>query len=844
MGRLGGLSSAIITDDSALGGGEIEKSLRFNDGENAYLTRTPSSTSNRRTFTFSCWVKRSNLGATSYHSMFAARETGTTNVDYFLWWNTDELCFTNYNSTNYDVRTTAKFRDPTSWYHLVLAVDSTQGTAANRVKMYVNGSEVTSYADSSYPSQNYDFEINRNVPQYIGWNTFNYMDGYMAEINFIDGLQLDASYFGFTEFQTGLWRPKGYFGSYNTNGFRLDFSDNSATTAITLGKDRSGQGNDYTPNNFLVSAGVSNDSLIDTPTNTFCTLNTLTKDSNTTLSDGNLQATGSAGNAYNTNTQGTFAESTGKWYYEVEFTSGAGLSAVGWCRTTLRPTDNPTTGGGIVYRPANGDYLDLAGNNPTTPPATSSGAGQIVQVAIDFDAGKIWFGSGGTYFNSGDPSAGTNAGMTFTGGTELLTPVVRTLGCTFKFNFGQRAFSYAAPTDFKTLCSNNIPINTPPIIRPQKHFGVITYSGNGSSPRRISGLEFAPDFVWLKNRNSTNWHRWQDSVNGPNNTLYSNSSNPQAPNESNGHVDAFTEDGFIVDDASGAAVNGGSNTFVAWCWKGGGTPTTTNSASVGSVPTAGSVKIDGANATSALAGTIYPNKMSVNTTAGFSISQYTGTGSSATLAHGLTKTPDITIVKDTGTGADWIVYTKVFDGSNDYIILNSNSAKGNSGLPGVTDTVFNWSGNSSYSNTSGRTYIMYNWTSIPGYSKIGRYSAGGGTDNAYVHTGFRPAFILLRPTSNFGGSDQNYSTWGLWDSTRSTSNVVTYAGMLTANMNSAEQVRGNGSNDGAIAAFDILSDGFKIRGSSYETGYNGQYFFMAFAEKPGNTPFDTEANAQ
>ena len=131
--------------------------------------------------------------------------------------------------------------------------------------------------------------------------------------------------------------------------------------------------------------------------------------------------------------------------------------------------------------------------------------------------------------------------MTFTGGAELLTPVVRTLGSTLKFNFGQRPFSYAVPTGFKSLCSNNVPINTPPIIRPQEHFGVITYSGNGSSPRRISGLEFAPDFVWLKNRNSTNWHRWQDSVNGANNTLYSNSSNPQAPNESNGHLDAFTE---------------------------------------------------------------------------------------------------------------------------------------------------------------------------------------------------------------------------------------------------------------------------------------------------------------
>ena len=347
----------------------------------------------------------------------------------------------------------------------------------------------------------------------------------------------------------------------------------------------------------------------------------------------------------------------------------------------------------------------------------------------------------------------------------------------------------------------------------------------------------------MKNRNSTNWHRWQDSVNGANNTLYSNSSNPQAPNESNGHLDAFTEDGFIVDDASGAAVNGSSNTFVAWCWKGGGAPTTTNSASVGSVPTAGSVKIDGANATSALAGTRYPNKMSVNTTAGFSVSQYTGTGSAFTLAHGLTKRPDLTIVKDTGTGQDWIVYTKAFDGSNDYLILNSNAAVSNSGLPGVTDTVFEWGGGSGYSNTNGRTYVMYNWTSIPGYSKIGYYGALGSTDGAYIELGFKPAFILIKPGGSFGGSDQNYSTWGLWDSTRSPSNVVTYAGMLTGNKNSAEQVRGNGSNDGALAAFDILGTGFKVRQLSYEVGYSGSYFYMAFAEQPGESPYHTDKNA-
>ena len=842
MGRLTSLPSAVITDDIALGGAVIEKSLRFNDGDNAYLETTFGSASNRRTFTFSCWAKRSNLGA---HSPFFSGTSGN-NFFKFQFRNDNRIEINSYEgSDSIQVITTSKFRDTTSWYHVVVACDTTQADSSNRVKIYINGTEETAFDTNTRPSQNHETAVNLAGAHRVGGRpgSSNYYDGYLAEVHFIDGQQLTPSSFGYTEFQTGIWRPKGYFGSYGANGFRLDFSDNSAASAATLGKDRSGQGNDFTPNNISVSAGTGNDSLIDVPTNTFCTLNSLTKDSNTTLSDGNLQAAGSAGDQYNTNTQGTFAESSGKWYYEVEFTSGGGVTAVGWCRTTLRNTDNPTTGGGILYRPANGDYLDLAGNNPSSKPTTSTG--QIVQVAIDFDAGKIWFGTAGTYHNSGNPSAGTNAAMTFTGGAELLTPCVRTLGSTLKFNFGQRAFSYAVPTGFKSLCSNNVPINTPPIIRPQEHFGVITYSGNGSSPRRISGLQFAPDFVWLKNRNSTNWHRWQDSVNGANNTLYSNSSNAQAPNESNGHLDAFTEDGFIVDDASGAAVNGSSNTFVAWCWKGGGAPTTTNSASVGSVPTAGSVKIDGANATSALAGTIYPNKMSVNTTAGFSISQYTATGSnSMTLAHGLTKRPDATIVKDTGTGADWIVYTKVFDGSNDYIILNSNSQSGNSGLSGVTDTLFEWGGGSGYSNTNGRTYIMYNWTSIPGYSKIGRYSAGGGTDNAYVHTGFRPAFILLRPTSNFGGSDQNYSTWGLWDSTRSTSNVVTYAGMLTANMNSPEQVRGNGANNGALDAFDILSDGFKIRGSSYEVGYNGTYFFMAFAEQPGNTPFDTETNAR
>ena len=150
-----------ISEDSALGGTVIEKSLRFNDGDNAYLSRTPSGVGNRRKWTFSCWFKRTDLLA--YHSLFGARQGGTNNVDYLVWWTDDTLAFTNYNSSNYKVRTAVKYRDTNSWYHIVLSVDSEQGTASNRVKMYVNGSQVTSFADVAYPSQNYDFEINRNV---------------------------------------------------------------------------------------------------------------------------------------------------------------------------------------------------------------------------------------------------------------------------------------------------------------------------------------------------------------------------------------------------------------------------------------------------------------------------------------------------------------------------------------------------------------------------------------------------------------------------------------------------------------------------------------------------------
>ena len=273
----------------------------------------------------------------------------------------------------------------------------------------------------------------------------------------IDGQAKAPTDFGYTESQTGIWRPKKYTGTFGTGGAHLEFKDSSSVAA--LGKDTSGNGNDFTPttNGFNVTAGTGNDSLIDTPSNNFCTLNGVNQDSNTTLSNGNLKAAGSSSTAYANHTHGTIAQSSGKWYYEVEYTSNAGgtnsdLPAIGWARTSLRPSDNPTVSGGLCYRPANADYIDLSGND-TSDDKPQTSTGNVIQVAIDLDAGKIWFGNGGTYFESGNPSTGANATITFTGGAEELTPFVRSLSSTFNFNFGQRQFSYTPPTGFNKLSS-------------------------------------------------------------------------------------------------------------------------------------------------------------------------------------------------------------------------------------------------------------------------------------------------------------------------------------------------------------------------------------------------------
>ena len=329
----------LASSAGAAGGYEIERSVRFNSADSAYLNRTPASSGDRRTFTISCWVKRSTLGA--YPVIFSGGQQ-SADVGY-LQMSFENDTFQVYISGGATFTDQAKYRDPSAWYSFILAVDTTAATASDRVKAYVNGTPV---AWNSPPTISQDFYTLVNKAgdvQQIGagknsvGTTNVFYDGYLADFYLIDGQALDPTDFG--EFDdNGVWQPIEYAGTYGTNGFHLPFNDNSSASA--LGTDDSGNGNDWTVNNLSVTAGIGNDSLRDSPTNgnpaddtgaggqvsgNYCTLNPLSKGAGT-LSNGNLNFDSS--NNQDETTTSTFFVSSGKWYWEATVGS-SGTEQVG-----------------------------------------------------------------------------------------------------------------------------------------------------------------------------------------------------------------------------------------------------------------------------------------------------------------------------------------------------------------------------------------------------------------------------------------------------------------------------------------------------------------------------------
>jgi len=750
-------------------GYQIERSLRFNSADSAYLNRTPASAGNRKTWTWSGWVKRSKLG--DENKTFTAGSSGTITYLQFQDNVTDGLTFARYTGTHtFRLSTTQVFRDSSAWYHITLAVDTTQATDTNRVKIYVNGTQITVFTTATYPAQNLDLEINNTNDHRIGGGTGNfsgsgYLDGYLTEINFIDGQALTPSSFGETDTITGVWKPKRYTGTYGTNGFYLKFADNSGTTSTTLGKDSSGNGNNWTPNNFSVTAGAGNDSMIDTPTpyadggngrGNYCTLNPLSSSSVATLSNGNLDVnTGTTGGGL---TLGTFAmPQSGKWYWEVTPTSiGSAACRIG-IANTLRDTN-------VEY------YND--GTKVVNGASTSYGASytdnDVIGIACDIGGNTVTFYKN----NSSQGSISFSSWSTVTV-FPMIADGSGSLGVTAIFNFGQRPFSYTVPAGFSALNTQNLP--EPSIKKPSSYMDTLLYTGNGSA-RSITGLGFSPDLVWIKERSGADNHRLVDAVRGATKELYSSLTNAEGT-DANG-LTAFNSDGFSLGTSNSYNENG--VTHVAWCWDESATP-------------------------------------------GFDIVTYTGNGGTQNISHNLGVAPKWIVIKARNSAQRWTVYHASIP--NSYIYLNETFAEqtgnanlrfgNNTSVVQPTSSVFTI-GNSVDVNNNTTDYVAYLWSEVAGFSKFGSYTGNGSTDGPFVFCNFRPRWVLIKSSSVSGES------WILEDSARDTYNPA--AKWLYPNYSDAES---NG------LTIDFLSNGFKprISGTSVNTS-SATYIFAAFAESP------------
>ena len=810
---------------TAAGGGggfypySIDQSIRCNRPDSAYVYRSPSSNGNRQTFTLSAWVKRADVSSGAF--IFGAGTSGSQYM--FLGFNNDGRLVTE-EATGGQVwlkRSTNLYRDVSAWYHVVMAVDTTDGTASNRIKLWVNNERITSFTSNTDPSQNTGTYWNGTTRHDVGGasagNSSLRFDGFIAEVHNIDGTALDPTSFG--ESKNGAWIPKRYDtadGAYGTNGFYLKFADNSTATA--LGTDSSGQGNNFSVTNFSTT-----DQMPDSPTNNFATMNALQLE-DVTLEDGNLlvRANGGTGTAGS-----TVSVSSGKWYFEAR-NDGAGAAnferMVGIMTSdAVVSTTSYSDVNKYVWWAQTGN---LRNNSNPSYGDTWTADGDIIGIALDLDNGAMWFSKNGTWQASATQSeieAGTTTNAAFTGLTGEYNFIISsgdTAGGStnplMQANFGQDStfggnisaggnaddsglgdFAYTVPSGFNCLALANLP---EPTIGPNSdtasddYFNTVLYTGDSDNDVTVTNT-FAADWVWLKIREtsgSTTQHFLQDIVRGfgGSKSLSSSSTGQE------GYTGSTQASQNIVTTSSSLRLVSAdfvenSKTYVAWTWKAGGTAVSNTSGSITS-------------------------SVSANQDAGFSIVTYAST--TGTVGHGLTQAPEAIIMKATNVSDQWTVGHKDLNGGsspwNYGIPLNSSaSIQTNSGFwnnTAPTSTVF-----SQGSWDSGYNKVAYCFHSVEGFSKVGNYVGNASSDGPFVYTGFRPAFVLLKVSSA-----SNY--WFTYDNKREGYNQENDT--LSPNVTDPE--------DNSYK-LDLVSNGFKIRGSNNAHNQSGQTFiYLAFAENP------------
>ena len=685
------------------------------------------------------------------------------------------------------------------WIHIAAVRNGTTFT------LYRNGVSVGSDTDSAAMSPEVG---NSGFGLIIGGSndTQHHLNGYMDEIRISD-----------TARYTGTFTPQTRGNPFEADANTLLLIHSDYTGG--LGADSSGNYNNFTATNL-----VATDQMVDTPTNNFSTMNPLSPQAHP-MSEGNLWVSTSVAES----SSNTIGMESGKWYFEVLPDSSS---------FTLGIVNDPnirldTTSSHVVCAFNNGGTVSTPNSTESSDTFSSGSSGDIYGFAIDADAKTLDVYQNNTkvievtsftidapYFFSVDrnSSVTVNQKMNF-GADSSFAGTVTAQGNQDGNEKGD--FYYTPPSGFLALCTDNI--SAPEIKLPGENFNTILWTGDDSNPDSFTGTGFEADFIWVKNRDASQSHRLYDQVRGGGYALFSNSTSAQTFEDGGGYITSFDSDGFTAGGTTNTNFTDPGDDFVAWNWKAGGAPTADNSAGAGATPTAGSVKIDGSNLGSALAGSIAATRLSANTTSGFSIVEYVGTESAATVAHGLSQVPELIFYKNvTNTSnGEWAVYSNELTSNNYYLVLNTNAIQdqdtGRFNDTTPTSSVFTVGG-SWITNGSGNSIIAYCFHGIEGYSKVGSFVGNYNADGTFIYLGFRPAWFMWKRAIGSGGDDGG---WVVKDNKRpSYGNVIDE--QLYANDSGAE-------NDGNN--IDFVSNGVKMRNTAMQ-GTSTTYLYLAFAESP------------
>jgi hypothetical protein len=494
----------------------ITNSLRFRRTASANLTRTFGTPTNASVYTWSGWVKRGQIGLNI--SLF-----GTSSTTYLRFTTSNAIAL--FINNVQAVLTTAVFRDQFAWYHVVYSQNETSQT------IYVNGNVVGT--GTTAPAA-----FNTNIAHSIGSNGgSNFFDGYLTEVNFIDGQALTESSFGEINSTTGVWSPKQYTGTYGNNGFRLRF--NSTSSLAALGTDSSGNNNTWTVSNVSLTAGVTYDSMIDVPVNysddgngrgNYAVLNGIVAIPNAVPNAGNLESQ----NLATAVAVGSILMDSGSWYWETQYNSAVADQIIGIYKS---PTVTATTA--------------------TITPTTS-----VIGLRFNADTGALDYTVDGTTY--------TSIATGLTGGGYVPYAASATNAKIIYVNFGQRPFAYTRPVGFNALNTNSLPV--PSIINSANYMAVNLYTGNEtirSINNTVNSVSFQPDLVWIKARNATTNHVLFDSVRGAERYVSSNTTTPETINANT--LTGFNSNGFNL-GIDNTLTNATGVNYFAWQWKKGIVP--------------------------------------------------------------------------------------------------------------------------------------------------------------------------------------------------------------------------------------------------------------------------------